>query len=60
MDGMTLPRRTIQFRGQSSTSCVDAYDHLGADTGNVNVQKFDCGPTAAQNTTWGRAKTMFR
>ncbi|KPJ60605.1 MAG: hypothetical protein AMJ46_06340 [Latescibacteria bacterium DG_63] len=31
-----------------------------ADSGNQRVQVFDYGPTAVQNTTWGRIKTMFR
>ena len=30
------------------------------DTENHRIQKFGYGPTAVQNTTWGRVKSMFR
>ena len=31
-----------------------------ADAGNHRIQKFCYGPTAVENTTWGRVKSMFR
>jgi DNA-binding beta-propeller fold protein YncE len=30
------------------------------DEGNHRIQKFGYGPSAVQNTTWGRVKAMFR
>ena len=40
---------------------VDAAGHVYvADTGNCRIQVFGYAPTAVQNTTWGRIKSMFR
>lgn len=39
----------------------DASGHVCiADGGNCRIQVFGYGPTAVQNTTWGRIKCMFR
>jgi hypothetical protein len=49
-----------QFYWPSSVA-VDASGNVYvADTYNHRIQKFCYVPTAVQNTTWGRVKSMFR
>jgi hypothetical protein len=43
-----------------NSPCAPGHHPQGADCGLIGALGVGCGPTAVQNTTWGRIKSMFR
>jgi parallel beta-helix repeat protein len=54
-DPLFCARESGDFRLNCTSPCVNRYG-----CGQIGAFGVGCGPTAVQNTTWGRIKSMFR